>query len=182
MSVGFRAETIFQSRTPASNSDDTKQLPLNSGSGAWIYQALNPTSLDLKYTSSLIASASLTWAFNQTLWVQFPRPGFLYFTTSLESWFWGALSDRSVLPHLISPPLLSLGDEDEFSLCQTMQTHWLTQHPLQQRSHKIMFKAHLIWFRIKRTSSSSQQCTSYLDFVSCLGSETRLGAAFQVIY
>lgn len=38
----------------------------------WIYHALNMSSLDLKYTSPLIASASLAWAFNQTLSEQFP--------------------------------------------------------------------------------------------------------------
>lgn len=58
-------------RTPAGSANNRKQLPLNGGSGCWIYHALDMTSFDLEYTSPLIASASLTWAFNQTLWEQF---------------------------------------------------------------------------------------------------------------
>jgi len=44
-----------------------EQLPLNGGSGCWIYHAVNMTSFAMKSTSPLIASASLTQAFNQTL-------------------------------------------------------------------------------------------------------------------
>lgn len=60
-------DTISECQTPASSTNNRKQLPLNAGSGCWMYHALNMTSFDLKYTSPLIASASLTWAFNQTL-------------------------------------------------------------------------------------------------------------------
>lgn len=59
-------------KTAASSTNNREELPLNGGSGCWIYHALNMTSFNLKYTSPLIASASLTRAFNQTLWEQFP--------------------------------------------------------------------------------------------------------------
>lgn len=91
--------------TPASSTNNRKELPLNGGSGCWIYHALNMTSFNLKYTSPLIASASLTWAFNQTLWEQFPGQAL----SSIFPQLFGVLILRST-QHPISfasPDLLS---------------------------------------------------------------------------
>jgi len=61
VALGGRCKEWFKEcRTLVRGIKNRIELPVNGGSGCWICHALNKASFNLKYTSPLIATASLT--------------------------------------------------------------------------------------------------------------------------
>lgn len=74
----------------------------------------------------------------------------LYFHNCLESWFSGALSDRSVLPHLASPVIS--WDKEIPSCCQTLH------------AHSIIHKAVGIIITPFCKATPNEKCLSFLNY------------------